>query len=41
MTKENMKKYAVQLMQEMNIFQPYIEGFKNENQVCLFEGISK
>ena len=37
MTKETMKKYAIKLMEEMKIFRPYIEGFKKENQVCLFE----
>lgn len=37
MKKEDMKNYAVQLLDEMRIYKPYILGFKQKNQVCLFE----
>ena len=39
MTKqERMKEKAIELMQKLDIYQPYIQGFKDENKVCFFEG---
>ncbi len=32
------KEKAIELMQELNIYKPYIKGFKEENKVCFFEG---
>ena len=39
MTKqERMKEKAIELMKKLDIYQPYIQGFKDENKVCFFEG---
>ncbi len=31
------KDKALELMKKLEIYQPYIDGFKNENKVCFFE----
>ena len=36
-TKDNKKKKALELMQKLDIYKPYIDGFKKENEVCYFE----
>lgn len=36
-TKEQRKEQAIQAMKQMDIFEPYIEGFRKEDQVCFFE----
>ena len=35
--KEQQKAKAIEIMKQMDIYKPYIEGFKNENKVCFFE----
>ena len=37
-TIEERKEKAVELMKKLNIYQPYINGFKNSDNVCYFEG---
>ena len=37
MTAEQRKTKAVELLKKMDIYEPYIEGFINDNQVCFFE----
>ena len=39
MTDKNMakKRKAIELLKELDIYMPYIEGFKERNQVCFFE----
>ena len=34
---EQKKQKAIQLMQKLDIYAPYIRGFQEENQVCFFE----
>lgn len=34
---EQKKQKAIQLMQKLDIYAPYIRGFREENQVCFFE----
>ena len=36
-TKEQRKEQAIKLMKKLNIYDPYIKGFKEENNVCYFE----
>ena len=36
-TIENKKQKAIELMQELNIYKPYIRGFEKDNKVCFFE----
>ena len=36
-TKEQMKARALEIMKRLDIFKPYIEGFRDENKVCFFE----
>ena len=36
MNKEQKAK-AIEIMKQMDIYKPYIDGFKNENKVCFFE----
>lgn len=31
------KEKAIELLKELEIYTPYIEGFSNENKVCFFE----
>lgn len=31
------KEKAIELLKELDIYKPYIEGFSNENKVCFFE----
>ncbi|MCD7728560.1 MAG: hypothetical protein LUI60_01435 [Clostridia bacterium] len=31
------KEVALELLNKLNIYQPYIKGFEEENQVCFFE----
>ena len=35
--KEQQKAKAIEIMKQMDIYKPYIEGFENEEQVCFFE----
>ena len=37
-TTENKKQKAIELMGKLDIFQPYIKGFRENNKVCYFEG---
>ena len=37
-TKEQRKEQAVKAMKTLDIYKPYIEGFKEKDQVCFFEG---
>lgn len=32
------KEKAIELMKEMDIYKPYIDGFKENDKVCFFEG---
>lgn len=36
-TKEQRKEKAIELMKKINIYVPYIDGFKENNEVCYFE----
>lgn len=36
-TREQRKEQAVKLMQQLDIYKPYINGFKQSNKVCFFE----
>ena len=36
-TIENKKQKAIELMQQLNIYKPYIRGFEKDNKVCFFE----
>ena len=36
-TKEQRKEQAVELMKKLDIFKPYINGFKQSDKVCFFE----
>ena len=36
-TREQRKEQAVKLMQKLDIYKPYINGFKQSNKVCFFE----
>ena len=39
MTKqERMKEKAIEIMEKLDIYKPYIKGFREENKVCFFEG---
>lgn len=35
--KEQQKSKAIELLKQLNIYEPYIKGFEEENQVCFFE----
>ena len=35
--KQQQKAKAIEIMKQMDIYNPYIEGFKNEDKVCFFE----
>lgn len=35
--KQQQKAKAIEIMKQMDIYKPYIEGFKNEDKVCFFE----
>ena len=37
-TMENKKQKAIELMNKLDIYKPYIKGFKDSNNVCFFEG---
>ena len=37
MTKEQRKEQAIKYMTTLDIFKPYIKGFKERNQVCFYE----
>ena len=37
-TKEQRKEQAIKAMETLDIYKPYIKGFKEKDQVCLFEG---
>ena len=32
------KEKAIELMKQLNIYKPYIDGFRDEDKVCFFEG---
>ena len=36
-TKDIKKEKAIELMKKLDIYKPYIKGFKNEDTVCYFE----
>lgn len=36
-TREEKRKKALELMERMGIYKPYIKAFKDENRVCFFE----
>ena len=36
-TNEIKKQKAIELMNKLNIYKPYIRGFENDNKVCFFE----
>jgi len=36
-TREEMKEEAIKLMKKLDIYKPYINGFKNKDWVCFFE----
>ena len=36
-TNEIKKQKAIELMNKLNIYKPYIRGFENGNMVCFFE----
>ena len=36
-SKELKKEKAIELMKKLDIYKPYIKGFKNEDKVCYFE----
>lgn len=36
-TREQKKQKALEIMKKMDIFKPYIKGFKDEDLVCFFE----
>lgn len=37
MTQEQRKTKAIELLHKLDIFEPYVQGFIDENQVCFFE----
>lgn len=37
MTQEQRKTKAIELLHQLDIYEPYIQGFENDNQVCFFE----
>ena len=37
-TIENKKLKAIELMQKLDIYKPYIKGFKDNDNICFFEG---
>lgn len=37
-TLEERKQKAIEIMKELNIYKPYIDGFQKENNVCFYEG---
>lgn len=37
-TVKQKKAKAIELMYELNIYEPYIKGFEKDNEVCFFEG---
>ncbi len=36
-TKEQRKEVALKALKQLDIYKPYIEGFKNNDQVCFYE----
>ena len=36
-TIENKKQKAIELMNKLDIYKPYIKGFKEKTSVCLYE----
>ena len=36
-TLEERKEKAIELMKKLNIYKPYIDGFKKDNNVCFYE----
>ena len=36
-TTENKKQKAIEIMNELDIYKPYIKGFRENNQICFFE----
>ena len=37
MNKQARKEQAIKYLKQLDIFQPYIDGFEKDNQVCVFE----
>ena len=38
-TIENKKQKAIELMNKLDIYKPYIKGFKDKNSVCFYENL--
>ena len=36
--KQEQKAKAIEILKELDIYKPYIEGFEQEDRVCFFEG---
>lgn len=36
-TRENKKEKAIEIMKKLDIYKPYIKGFRENNNVCFFE----
>ena len=36
-TKEQRKEKAIECLEKLGIYKPYIQGFQRSNQVCYFE----
>lgn len=39
-TMKNKKQKAIELMNKLGIYKPYIKGFRENNQICFFENFS-
>ena len=39
-TKEERKEKALEFMQKLDIYKPYIKGFEKSDNVCFFEGFA-
>lgn len=37
LTRDEMKKIAVDFMKELKIYKPYVDGFEKKDDVCMFE----
>ena len=40
MKHEERKDYAIKLLKDLDIYKPYIDGFKKKDKVCFFEGFA-
>lgn len=39
-TKEQRKEFAIKILKQLDIYEPYIQGFQNDDNVCFFERYS-